>query len=309
MKNKPLKILVTGANGQLGNELQTLAINAKHEFVFTDVAELDITNITQVQRFFDLENFQYCINCAAYTQVDKAESDEALAYKINELGAKNLAIACEKHGATMFQVSTDFVFGGEAFKPLSENAPTAPQGVYAASKLAGEMAVAKECSKYFTIRTAWLYSSFGGNFVKTMRKLGREREHLTIIADQIGSPTYARDLAEVILHIITHIEGLNEDKKLSTYGTYHYSNEGVASWYDFAVAVMELSNIHTRVLPIPTEAYPTPAKRPHYSLMDKAKIKSVFSLEIPHWRKSLTNCIALLDNTSAHNLTGKSLKN
>lgn len=296
------KILITGANGQLGNELQTLATNITHSFVFTDVAELDITNIEQVERFFEQEKFQYCINCAAYTQVDKAESDQELAYKINELGAKNLAIACQKYGATIFQVSTDFVFGGEAFKPLAEDAPTKPQGVYAASKLAGELAVAQECQRHFTIRTAWLYSSFGGNFVKTMRRLGKEREQLTVIADQIGSPTYAHDLAEVILQMIASVETMAEEGKPAIYGTYHYSNEGAASWYDFAVAIMELSGIQTKVLPIPTEAYPTPAKRPHYSLMDKAKIKAAFNLEIPHWQKSLGNCIALLDNTSIPNL-------
>jgi dTDP-4-dehydrorhamnose reductase len=288
-------ILVTGSNGQLGSEIQQLVGEyAQYSFVFSDVADLDITKLEDVQAYFEKYRFSYCINCAAYTNVDKAESDQAFAYQINELGAKNLALVCAQHGATLIHISTDFVFDGQSSRPLSEDAVAQPIGVYGASKLAGELAIAQALPAHVIIRTSWLYSTYGNNFVKTMIRLGQERDKLTIIADQIGSPTYAGDLSRVILQIIDHLAA---QPAAHLYGTYHYSNEGVASWYDFAVSILDVYGIATPVLPIPTEAYPTPAKRPHYSVMDKRKIKTNFGIDIPHWRKSLIYCISKLKNT------------
>lgn len=293
------KVLVTGAKGQLGQELQGLAITAKMEFVFTDQEELDITDQAAVMAFFDQHKPQYCINCAAYTQVDKAEQEEKLAYQINEQGATNLALASHKNGAVLLQISTDFVFGGTYNQPISEYEEPQAESVYASSKLAGERAVAALLSTHIIIRTSWLYSFYGGNFVKTMRRLGKERNRLTVIADQIGAPTYAQDLAKALIHIVNALDITDDEGKKELYGVYHYSNEGVASWYDFAHAVMALSNINTSVLPIATEAYPTPAKRPRYSLLDKRKIKQAFKINIPHWRDSLNQCIQRLESESS----------
>ena len=279
-----MKILVTGSNGQLGSELQQLvALLPDSEWIFTDVADLDITGGEQVMKYFQQQRFDYCINCAAYTAVDKAEEDREFCDKINISGARNLATACNEVGAQLFHISTDFVFDGTASRPLHEEQETSPVNYYGLSKLNGERAVAESMDAYFIIRTSWLYSIYGSNFVKTMLRLSETKDQLTIIADQIGTPTYALDLAKVILKLIT--------EKRTEHGIYHYSNEGAASWYDFTCAIFEYRNISTKVLPIPTEQYPTPAKRPHYSVMDKTRIRETFDLKIPHWRESLKACL------------------
>ena len=282
-----MKILVTGSNGQLGSELQFLSKNySEFEFEFTDFPGLDITNAEQVEAAFSKGAFDYCINCAAYTAVDKAEEDKESCDRINVLGSKVLAKACNDHNAILIHISTDFVFDGTSNKPLKEDQSTAPVNYYGESKLNGELAVSNATEKYFIFRTSWLYSSFGNNFVKTMIKLSESRDELNIIADQIGSPTYARDLAQSILHIVSS----NSDQ----FGLYHYSNEGVASWYDFTCAIFEYKGIGTKVNPIPTEKYPTPAARPHYSVMDKNKFTETFNESITHWRSSLKNCLELI---------------
>ncbi|SMO61240.1 dTDP-4-dehydrorhamnose reductase [Solitalea koreensis] len=281
-----MNILVTGANGQLGNELRLLDQTSTHNFIFTDVAELDICNAEHVNRFFETNAINACINCAAYTAVDKAETDQELAYAINVIGPENLAKACAIHNAVMLQVSTDFVFDGNASVPYTEDIPVTPLSIYGQTKADAEQLVLALNPKTFVLRTAWLYSSFGGNFVKTMLRLGAERSELGVIFDQVGTPTYARDLANAILVMI--------EKENSEYGIYHYSNEGVASWFDFAKAIFELGNLSPKVKPLRTENYPTPAKRPHFSVMDKQKIRKEFGLEIPYWRESLKECLSLL---------------
>lgn len=282
-----MKILVTGSGGQLGSELQELASKFPDlEFTFTDYPELDLTKPEDIEKAFKNHIYDYCINCAAYTAVDKAESDKKMADALNATACEMLARQCKIYGSTLIHISTDFVFSGEAFKPLKESYLTNPVNYYGLSKLRGENIIKDKISKYFIIRTSWLYSSFGANFVKTMLRLSETKDELNIIADQIGSPTYARDLAQAILQII--------DQKSEQYGIYHYSNEGVASWYDFTSAIFEYKNISTKVYPIPTEKYPTPASRPHYSVMDKSKFRESFNLDIPHWRQSLKECLELL---------------
>lgn len=282
-----MKVLVTGSGGQLGSDIQHLKDEYPDlEFKFSDYPEIDITNIELLEDAFEKGQFDYCINCAAYTAVDKAEEDKETCDKINVLGSKNLATLCAKYDTTFIHISTDFVFDGTASRPLKEDQATSPVNYYGASKLKGELEVSKGLSKYFIFRTSWLYSTFGNNFVKTMIKLSESRDELNIIADQIGSPTYARDLAKAILEIIN--SGNTE------YGLYHYSNQGVASWYDFTCAIFEYQSIDTRVNPIPTEQYPTPAARPHYSVMDKSKFENNFSTTIPHWRASLKSCLSQL---------------
>ncbi|WP_101958151.1 dTDP-4-dehydrorhamnose reductase [Flammeovirga sp. MY04] len=284
MKN----ILVTGSNGQLGSELQFLSNNHKDlNFTFVDVDLLDITDLNKVMQFFDQGQFDFCVNCAAYTAVDKAESDQDLAYKVNVEGPKNLAKVCKDKGVILFHVSTDFVFGGDSSTAYREDMPTSPLGVYGDTKLKGEQAIQEATERYYILRTAWLYSSFGNNFVKTMLRLGRERGELGVIVDQIGTPTYARDLAESILSILKDGEG--------SFGIYHFSNEGVASWYDFAKTIFLMKKVDVNVNPIPTSAYPTPAKRPSFSLLDKSKIKTTFNVTIPYWQDSLLNCLQLID--------------
>lgn len=278
-----MNILITGANGQLGSELQLLAAHSSHTFFFTDVAELDITHRADVLSYFKKHQIEACINCAAYTAVDKAEEARELCDLINVTGAENLAAGCAQQDGVMFHVSTDFVFDGTSSKPLFEDQTTHPVNYYGLSKLKGEEAILKMHPKTFILRTSWLYSTFGNNFVKTMIRLSESKPTLNIISDQIGTPTYARDLAEVILHII--------DQSSDAYGIYHYSNEGVASWYDFTCAIFEYEKIDTQVFPIDTEQYPTPAKRPHYSVMNKAKIRENLSIQIPHWRASLQKCL------------------
>ena len=270
------KILVTGANGQLGTELQKLLTDA----IFTDVDVLDITDLEMVKKFVKDNNIGTIVNCAAYTAVDKAEDDEERAQKINEVGPYNLA----KSGAKIIHISTDYVFDGLGHKPYLEDDETRPVSVYGKTKRAGEVAVMENAKVGIVIRTAWLYSAHGGNFVKTMRKLGSERESLNVVADQVGTPTFAGDLAEAIVKIIPQ---LSEENK----GIYHFTNEGVCSWYDFANEIMELSLLKCKVNPIPSSAYPTRAVRPFYSVLSKAKIKEVFGVEIKHWKDGLVRCL------------------
>lgn len=279
-----MNILITGANGQLGSELRLLAPqHPNHKFLFTDVQELDITNETAVRSFIKEASVELIINCAAYTAVDKAESDQDLCHRLNAEAPGLLAHAISDAGGSIIHISTDYVFDGMAHIPYTEATPTHPNSTYGSTKLAGEEAVRKGCANSVIIRTAWLYSTFGNNFVKTMMRLGREREELGVIFDQIGTPTYARDLAEAILQIV---------EKGLVPGVYHFTNEGATSWYDFARLVHQLEGISTcRVRPLRTEEYPTPAARPHYSLLDKAKIKQTYGINIPWWQDALARCI------------------
>lgn len=287
-------ILVTGASGQLGQELQVLAKQyANWQFIFTSRQELDITNHSAIQSLFEQYNFAYCVNCAAYTAVDKAESDQELAVAINTTAVAYIASLCEQYQTQLIHISTDYVYHNNQNYPFKETDLTSPKGVYAQTKLDGEYLASKNCTQTMIIRTSWVYSSFGNNFVKTMLRLAKDRELLTVIFDQIGSPTYAADLAAAILECIAQVESNINDKTLLK-GIYHYSNEGVCSWYDFALAIFELTNTNCAVLPIETKDYPTPAKRPHFSLLNKAKIKTSFNLHIPHWRTSLKTCLTKL---------------
>jgi len=281
-----MKILITGSNGQLGSEIRELESAFKHyEFLYTDVAELDITDAEKVNHFFELHNPDVVINCAAYTAVDKAETDEETAFLVNALATGNLARAASDSGAFMVHISTDYVYNGENFSPYIETDLINPVSVYAKSKASGENAVQLAGGKAIIIRTSWLYSAFGNNFIKTMLKYGKERDSLNVVSDQVGTPTYAHDLAKTILDILPMAM---IDERIEVY---HYSNEGVASWYDFAKAVHQIANITCFVNPIPTKDYPLPAKRPFYSVLDKSKIKKRFAVEIPYWRDSVKNCI------------------
>ncbi len=287
---KPV-ILVTGKNGQLGNELQTIASNySNYQFVFTDRDELDITNANHVLDYFAEYQPKYCINAAAYTAVDKAETEKELAYAVNATGAENLAIACAKLDSNFIHVSTDYVYDGLASSPYTEDHTTSPVNYYGQTKLEGEeLAIAKHPST-IVLRTSWVYSTFGNNFVKTMLRLMSQKESLNVVGDQYGSPTYARDLAEAIMHIIS-LENLAQ-----LAGIYHFSNEGLISWYDFAVEIQKLSNSSCVVSPIPTAAYPTPAKRPAYSVMNKDKVQTAFNISLRPWKDSLKKCVQLLQS-------------
>lgn len=288
---KKLNILITGADGQLGQEFRFWSPEFSNcDFVFTDRNELDITKLKAVTSFFADSTPHYVINCAAYTAVDRAETDQQLATNINVLGAKNLAMACQMTQATMIQLSTDYVYHSKQNTPFKETDPVSPKGVYARTKLRGDMAVLKNCDKSFVIRTSWVYGVFGHNFVKTMLRLGKERTEISVVFDQIGTPTAARDLAKAILDIILKIENQQIEPFLYK-GIWHYSNEGVTSWYDFAKAIFELREMPIRVKPIETTLFPTPAKRPPFSVLNKDKIKKVFGIEIPHWRESLIACL------------------
>ena len=282
-----MNILITGCNGQLGNEIQLLqAQYAQHTWLNTDVNELDITDKAAIERFVEANEIDGIVNCAAYTAVDKAESDPQLARKLNADAPAFLAEAVAKRGGWMVQVSTDYVFNGTKHTPYVETDKPCPNSVYGQTKLEGEQAVSKLCPNAMIIRTAWLYSEFGNNFVKTMIRLGREREQLGVIFDQVGTPTYAHDLAKVIMTAI--------DKGIKP-GVYHFSNEGVTSWYDFTKSIHRLAGINTcQVSPVHTAEYPTPASRPAYSVLDKTKIKDAYGIEIPHWEESLAKCIAKL---------------
>ena len=282
-----MNILITGCNGQLGNEMQLLERqHPEYRFFNTDVQELDITCQEAVERFVDEHEIDGIVNCAAYTAVDKAEDNEALCSRLNAEAPAFLAHAAGRRGGWMIQISTDYVFDGTSHTPYTEDEDTCPDSVYGRTKLVGEMNVLKLCDRSAVVRTAWLYSTFGNNFVKTMLRLGREREQLGVVFDQIGTPTYARDLARAIFAII--------DKGVVP-GIYHFSNEGVCSWYDFAKTIHRMAGIgECRVRPLHTSDYPTPAKRPAYSGLDKTKIKQTFGIEIPYWADSLAECIEAL---------------
>lgn len=286
-----MNILITGCNGQLGNEIRLLENrHPEHVFFNTDVSELDITKADQVDAYVQNNKIDGIINCAAYTAVDKAESDLDFCRLLNSTAPAYLADAVQRRNGWMIQVSTDYVFDGTNHIPYLESDPTAPIGVYGNTKREGEIEVMNRCRQAVIIRTAWLYSTFGNNFVKTMLRLGREKQQLGVISDQIGTPTYAADLAEAILHII--------DKGIVA-GIYHYTDEGVAGWYDFTKAIHRIAGITTcQVNAIGTEDYPTPARRPHYSVLNKKKIKDTFDLSIPHWEESLVRCIDKLTNNA-----------
>ena len=283
-----MNILITGANGQLGNEMQVLSHeNDQHTYFFTDVHELDICDEPAVRAFVVDNRIDVIVNCAAYTAVDKAEDNPELCDRLNHIAPGYLAAAAQACGAAMIQVSTDYVFDGTAHIPYTEDVPTCPASVYGSTKLAGEQKVMELCPRSMIIRTAWLYSIYGNNFVKTMLRLGRERDTLGVVFDQIGTPTYARDLASTIFAAINR--GIVP-------GVYHFSNEGVCSWYDFTLAIHRLAGITTcKVSPLHTDEFPAKAPRPHNSVLDKTKIKKTFGIEIPHWEESLAACIKSLE--------------
>lgn len=283
-----MNILITGANGQLGNEMQVLSHeNDQHTYFFTDVHELDICDEPAVRAFVVDNRIDVIVNCAAYTAVDKAEDNPELCDRLNHIAPGYLAAAAQACGAAMIQVSTDYVFDGTAHIPYTEDVPTCPASVYGSTKLAGEQKVMELCPRSMIIRTAWLYSIYGNNFVKTMLRLGRERDTLGVVFDQIGTPTYARNLASAIFAAINR--GIVP-------GVYHFSNEGVCSWYDFTLAIHRLAGITTcKVSPLHTDEFPAKAPRPHYSVLDKTKIKKTFGIEIPHWEESLAACIKSLE--------------
>lgn len=280
-------IVIFGASGQLGQCLKSVANAEGITSIFFPVeSEANILDKEALKKIFETHKPAWIINCAAYTAVDKAEDEIELARKINKIGAENLSDVCDEYGSVFIHTSTDFVFKGDKATPLNEDDIAEPINVYGLTKLEGERAVTSKLEKYFILRTSWLYSEYGNNFVKTMLRLGSERDELKIIADQVGTPTYAMDLAECILNIIS--------TNSNAYGLYHYSNEGVASWYDFAKAIFDISGSKVKALPISTWEYPTRAARPAYSVMNKAKIKQTFNIEIPYWRDSLITCIGKL---------------
>ena len=283
-----MNILITGCRGQLGNELQLQeAEHPSHHFFNTDVEELNICDQAAVDAYVDENQIDGIINCAAYTAVDKAESDKEKCTTLNTVAPAYLANAVEQRGGWIIQISTDYVFNGKGYLPYKEEDTPSPDSVYGSTKLASELGVSKFCKNAMVVRTAWLYSTFGHNFVKTMIKLGMERKEIDVVADQVGTPTYARDLASALLTIVE--KGIKP-------GVYHYTNEGVASWYDFTKAIHRIYGIQgCNVKPLHTDEYPTPAKRPHYSILDKTKIKKTFGIEIPHWEESLKDCIEMLE--------------
>ncbi len=283
-----MNILITGANGQLGNEMRVLSAgHPEHTCFFTDVQELDICDAQGVKAFVRDHHIDVIVNCAAYTAVDKAEDNADLCDRLNHLAPGNLSEAAQAVGAALVQISTDYVFDGTAHTPYTEDAPTCPTSVYGRTKLAGEQLALAQCSRTMIIRTAWLYSTFGNNFVKTMLRLGRERDRLGVVFDQIGTPTYAADLAAAIFTAIG--QGIRP-------GIYHFSNEGVCSWYDFTLAIHRLAGINTcTVSPLHTDEYPAKAPRPHYSVLDKTKLKQTYGITIPHWEESLAQCIRRME--------------
>lgn len=282
-----MNILITGCNGQLGNEMQLLEKeNPQHQYFNTDVAQLDITNPEAIEEFVSNNAIDIIVNCAAFTAVDKAESSQELCHLLNAKAPEYLAAAVAKRGGYLVQVSTDYVFDGTNHTPYTEDEATCPNSVYGSTKLEGEKLAMAACANTMIIRTAWLYSTFGNNFVKTMIRLGQEKPELGVIFDQIGTPTYAGDLAAAIMAAINH--GIVP-------GIYHFSNEGVISWYDFTKAIHRIAGITScHVKPLHTAEYPTPAARPHYSVLDKTKIKQTYGIEIPYWEESLEKCVAKL---------------
>ncbi|RXJ52442.1 dTDP-4-dehydrorhamnose reductase [Gelidibacter gilvus] len=278
-------VLVTGGNGQLGQCIQSIANQFPSlHFLFVDKDILDITNEKDVLDFFEAHHIHWCINCAAYTAVDHAEENQELALQVNVVGARNIANACQRNGSKLIQISTDFVFDGKSSNPYKETDRVNPLGVYGLTKLNGEVEVKKNCPSYFIVRTSWLYSEFGNNFMKTMLRLGSEKTQLSVVNDQIGSPTYAIDLAEALIQIIQ----LDTDN----YGIYHYSNHGQISWFDFAKTIFELTNNDLSLNPILSKDYATLAERPKYSVLDTSKITDEFALKIPFWKDSLANALS-----------------
>ena len=287
-----MNILVTGANGQLGTELRNITAGSRNRYIFSDVislpgvetVNLDITNIEAIRIICESERIDVIVNCAAYTNVDKAEDDTQMAMLINSTAAGNLALVAGERGATLIHISTDYVFNGRTAIPYKEDHPTAPLGVYGSTKLAGEKEIEKSGCRWIILRTAWLYSPYGRNFVKTMRQLTEERDSLKVVFDQVGTPTYALDLASLIATII-------DRGMLDRTGIYHFSNEGAVSWYDFAKAICELCGNTCDIKPCHTGEYPTKAVRPHFSVFDKTKVKETFGIAIPYWKDSLKDCI------------------
>lgn len=281
-------ILVTGSSGQVGSEIKELSKEYNYNFFFTSSKDLNITNFTKVKEFIDTNSIDIIINCAAYTAVDKAEDQKELADAINHQAVKNLAEISKEKNIKLIHISTDYVFDGKNYKPYVESDATNPNSVYGSTKLAGEKALREINPKdSIIIRTSWVYSSYGANFVKTMLRLGKERDSLGVIYDQVGSPTYAKDLAKTILEVLPKIN----NKAIEIY---NYSNEGVLSWYDFAKEIMKMAKIECKINPIETKEYPTPASRPHYSLLNKSKIKNDFNITIPFWKDSLDSCLKAL---------------
>lgn len=280
-----MNILITGSNGQLGQEFKSLSkIYTQHSFIFKDKEELDITSFLKLDQFLSKNKIDAIINCAAYTFVDKAEVDKDTAYYVNVIGPQNLAVLSKKYNIKLIHFSTDYVFNGENHIPYKENDIPDPKSIYGKTKLQGENEIIKNCGIYTIIRTSWLYSIYGNNFVKTITKIAIERGELKVIFDQIGTPTYATDLANAVLYILPILNGENS-------GIYNYSNEGAISWYDFAKHICKLQNIKCKILPIETKDYPTPAQRPNYSVLNKGKIKAKFNMEIPYWQDSLEKYI------------------
>ena len=281
-----MNILITGCKGQLGTELQKIASSdTSHHWLFTDVDTLDICDKAAVEKCFETNRIEACINCAAYTAVDKAEDEPELATLINSFAPKVLANTCQRHNALLIHISTDYVFGGEANEPYKVDDPINPQSVYGSTKAEGERLIRESCCNYMIVRTAWLYSSVGKNFVKTMLMLGDTKEEINVVADQKGCPTWAHDLAVALVAL------LNKNGKKEVHETFHFTNEGQITWYDFAVAIMEIGGKTCKVNPITTDQYPTKAKRPAYSVLDLSKIKEYAGIEIPDWRESLEKCI------------------
>ncbi|QFR48650.1 dTDP-4-dehydrorhamnose reductase [Sulfurimonas lithotrophica] len=281
-------ILVTGANGQLGSEIRELSSDYENNCFFTDRNELDISNLEAVKNYVDKNSIDVIINCAAYTAVDKAEDDESNADAVNNVAVKYLSQVSKDRNIKLIHISTDYVYDGKNYKPYTEDDIVNPNSVYGKTKLAGEKAMQDiNPSNSIIIRTSWVYSSFGANFVKTMLRLGKEKEQLGVIFDQVGTPTYAKDLAKAILEIIPNIS--NEKVEI-----YNYSNEGVLSWYDFAKEIMRMAKLDCKINPIETKEYPTPATRPHFSLLNKSKIKQTFNITIPYWKDSLDECLKIM---------------
>ena len=285
-----MNIFVTGGNGQLGNEMRVVSKESRNRYIFTDVVELDITNLEAIRYMLKMERVDVVVNCAAYTNVDRAEEDEIMADLLNNKAAGNLAVVAKEVGATLIHVSTDYVFQGDKNTPYKEDCETSPLGVYGRTKLAGERSIQATGCNYLIFRTSWLYSSYGKNFVKTMQRLTRDKNSLKVVFDQVGTPTYAGDLAAIIYKVI-------EKDMLDKQGIYHFSNEGVCSWYDFAQEVCELSGNACNIEPCHSDEFPSKVKRPNFSVLDKTKVKETFGAKVPYWKVSLKHCINLLMNT------------
>lgn len=283
-----MKILITGCNGQLGRKMHDLLADYDDEVIYTDVDTLDISDMYDLDKFVGENGFTHIVNCAAYTAVDKAESDRINAAKINIDAVHNLAVVSSKHNIKLVHISTDYVFDGRSYQPYMENMIAMPQTVYGKTKFGGEQILQAECRSAIIIRTAWLYSEYGNNFVKTMLRLGREREELNVVYDQVGSPTYAGDLAKTIIDILHHNEWIP--------GVYHFTDEGVCSWFDFTKMIFFIAGIDCKVNPILSSEYKCAAQRPFYSVLNKKKIKTTFGINIPYWLESLQGCIFKLEN-------------